>query len=970
MSSKPNKFVKGHNALKPKIAKPLTKSKELQKKKAEEAETAAVLNEYLADFQTGAAGGKTFVRSGTVNPGKGEVPTMDSGKVYKPKSKMQQLAEEFRKSKEITNEYKLTKDLKKKAQDKKKSNLELFKEELQQSQKERDIRRKLRTGDLSGISEEVLNSLPPAFFNDKAGEDEFSYQYGEGGSRDTGDPSTTNLFVSNINPLLNEEQMCKIFGRYGPLASVKIMWPRTDEEKSRNRNCGFVAFMTRKDGERALDDLEGKYVMDFEMKLGWGKNVPIPPQPIYVHPSQSHIVRPPKQSGLPFNCQLPYKQRKENLPFDGNLEITVVKVVIPTERNIVSIINRMVEFVVREGPMFEAMIMNREIANPMYRFLFDNKSNEHVYYRWRLFAMLQGDTTHKWNQKCFRMYVGGSIWQPPSSNPYGSQVSSSGMTASAALATASTAIVHGNVKVNEEPNPESLAAKKNMLLKHLLKEEKEETDAKQPPKEKKALSDRNRDKLEDFLRTITTDRTKVGELMFWCIDHAECCEEIVECICESLSILETPIPLKIARLFLVSDILSNSTAKVHNASAYRKVFQIELLEMMENMHKALATCSTKSQTEKFRKQVLACLAAWQDWSLYPPGFLINLQNVFVGISTAQDIKDEEERVNKESLRAKMSAIDGEPLKEEEDDEDDVDGIPLTKDVSEIDGLPLVKQEDDIDGVPIKGKSEDPVALSRWERIEDSTEDEQTKENKSKWEKVEGVKMGKSVKEEEMDSEEEPPRRRDRSPTRDKSDRRSRDNSPDEEDRQRLRDVELKVVRFIDKLEQRGGNKSGLNIQKEAAKFREQLLQQYENAREKKRKSNKSSDRKRERSPSPVPDSKRKKSSKRRSSLSPSPPRSRRRGRSRSRSRSFSPNRNRSYSRSPDRFKDSPIFKTDRSRSRRSYSRSPDSRSRSPPMRRSRSPRRSRTPPRRSRSPSYSPRRNSSSSKKKSKKSKR
>lgn len=60
-----------------------------------------------------------------------------------------------------------------------------------------------------------------------------------------------------------------------------------------------------------------------------------------------------------------------------------------------------------------------------------------------------------------------------------------------------------------------------------------------------------------------------------------------------------------------------------------------------------------------------------------------------------------------------------------------------------------------------GKSEDPVALSRWERIEDSTEDEQTKENKSKWEKVEGVKMGKSVKEEEMDSEEEPPRRRDR-----------------------------------------------------------------------------------------------------------------------------------------------------------------------------------------------------------------
>jgi len=32
--------------------------------------------------------------------------------------------------------------------------------------------------------------------------------------------------------------------------------------------------------------------------------------------------------------------------------------------------------------------------------------------------------------------------------------------------------------------------------------------------------------LEDLLRTITTDRTKVGELMLWCIDNADCCEEV------------------------------------------------------------------------------------------------------------------------------------------------------------------------------------------------------------------------------------------------------------------------------------------------------------------------------------------------------------------------------------------------------------------------------------------------------------
>lgn len=36
-------------------------------------------------------------------------------------------------------------------------------------------------------------------------------------------------------------------------------------------------------------------------------------------------------------------------------------------RNLVMLIHRMVEFVIREGPMFEAMIMNRELNNPMFR---------------------------------------------------------------------------------------------------------------------------------------------------------------------------------------------------------------------------------------------------------------------------------------------------------------------------------------------------------------------------------------------------------------------------------------------------------------------------------------------------------------------------------------------------------------------------------------------------------------------------
>lgn len=46
---------------------------------------------------------------------------------------------------------------------------------------------------------------------------------------------------------------------------------------------------------------------------------------------------------------------------------SLVKVVIPTDQELLRLIHRMIEFVIREGPMFEAMIMNREISNPLYQ---------------------------------------------------------------------------------------------------------------------------------------------------------------------------------------------------------------------------------------------------------------------------------------------------------------------------------------------------------------------------------------------------------------------------------------------------------------------------------------------------------------------------------------------------------------------------------------------------------------------------
>lgn len=158
----------------------------------------------------------------------------------------------------------------------KKRNLDTFLEELKRTQEEREERAaRQKQPRLSSLSHPTNSSTPSAtrlaMFE---GMDRI-------GSHDTGDPSTTNLYVGNLSPAIDEHTLCLEFGKYGPIASVKIMWPRTIDEKERNRNCGFVSFMKREDAAVALREMDGKEVLGYMMRCGWGKAVPLPKQPYF-----------------------------------------------------------------------------------------------------------------------------------------------------------------------------------------------------------------------------------------------------------------------------------------------------------------------------------------------------------------------------------------------------------------------------------------------------------------------------------------------------------------------------------------------------------------------------------------------------------------------------------------------------------------------------------------------------------------
>ena len=63
------------------------------------------------------------------------------------------------------------------------------------------------------------------------------------------------------------------------------------------------------------------------------------------------------------NEESPDTQDRANILLDS-----IIRVTIPTEEDTLRLVHRMIEFVVREGPMFEAMIMTKEINNKEFRF--------------------------------------------------------------------------------------------------------------------------------------------------------------------------------------------------------------------------------------------------------------------------------------------------------------------------------------------------------------------------------------------------------------------------------------------------------------------------------------------------------------------------------------------------------------------------------------------------------------------------
>ncbi|TKA51189.1 hypothetical protein B0A53_05653 [Rhodotorula sp. CCFEE 5036] len=541
------------------------------------------------------------------------------------------------------------------------------------------------------------------------------------GSYDTGDPLTTNIHVGGLPQNVTEEALGKMFAQFGPIGSVKIMWPRLDSGQLASvggrKLGGFVAYLRRPDAERASKEMDGVEWGDNIIKISWGKAVPVAARAMYEpepdsayyrnkdhhggHRSSRHRSRSRSRSRShsptdPHEILRPRKRRSRSPEGGGGgrgnrssrgaarswpeLEDGV------DEQFLVTVAKKVRD----NGKAFEEVLRQREKENPRFAFLTDEQRPSYHY---------------------FRMLVDPD-YEPPVIATFDDE---------------------GNAEIyssDSEESSEDERVGKGKIGRLALR------------------------RFECLLRGLTSSREKIARGMMFALEHADCASHIADILVCSLTIDSTPVPRKLARLHLVSDILHNAAASVPNAWVYRSIFEKKLPAVFDHLGDIYLSFPGRLKAEQFRGLIEKVIDVWaNDWMLFEPGVTEDFKRRLAGLDVeegenagtgdsaadmdvdafvstlppevaaelqgvgasaprtdpAEDVAESAKSGFKPSFKvaAFAPATNEEPSSTMDEDLDgapvdaDLDGSPVVDD--DVDGSPVVQAEEDVDGAPVAGE---------------------------------------------------------------------------------------------------------------------------------------------------------------------------------------------------------------------------------------------------------------------------
>lgn len=494
----------------------------------------------------------------------------------------------------------------------------------------------------------------------------------QGGSRDRGDPETSNLFVAHLPDDVTEDRLGEYFGQCGEITSVKIMWPRGETVGDMSRRSkttglsGFVSFKRRKDAEMALHRLDGVTWGGSALRVGWSKAVTTSGRVLYGRrssrsrspsPHRSHRRRSRSRSrspsrspeyGLSRHSRSRYhdedrsrSRSRDRAPRKQALVPKASHQVTKDEEEFIELVAAMTR---AHGRAFESNLMERERDNPQYQFLHAPRSAAGKFY--------------------------DELLDPEYSSPEGFQDDGDDQAYSTD---------------NEEVKEADYIGKNK-------------------------LGSLARKRFKAMLRAMSGKRGEVARCMAFCLEHGEAAPEVANIVIASLLVDSTPVPRKIARLHLISDIIHNSAVALPSAWKFRQEFQQRLGLVFDHLSTIYHSFGGRMTAETFKRQVVAVIDVWDDRIVFPPEETSVWKDRLDGKQATREEKVQVEDVPVVQEAPQVSRFksafkpvtdpDGEQDMELDDDEEPQTAAPVPQveeqpaEDEEIDGAPL---EDDLDG---------------------------------------------------------------------------------------------------------------------------------------------------------------------------------------------------------------------------------------------------------------------------------
>ena len=229
--------------------------------------------------------------------------------------------------------------------------------------------------------------------------------------------------------------------------------------------------------------------------------------------------------------------------------------------------------------------LNLYQSNPIeYMYLHDNTHIYHQYFQWKLYTLLHGDTVDNWRTTIYECEDAPGVYiQPPP-------------------------IIQSNNTIASD------------IISNTL----------QSTIRNKTLNESDETRLMELLRNVTTDKLSCSTVVQFLLSH---CNEAYDCttiLCDSLTITTTSLISKLARLYVLSDVLYNcSNINIRNVSLYRTAIQSQLFAIFASFHELLQLQSGRISQNTMKDKVINVINTWSTWNIYSNEVIQKCIDIFI-----------------------------------------------------------------------------------------------------------------------------------------------------------------------------------------------------------------------------------------------------------------------------------------------------------------------------------------------------